>query len=236
MNTQSGHNRKGKFSLKAISFFLIAFVFCCCSTPDEKQNRDSAASSSGADTTQLVFGGPCDQCETMYEGMPQLNTINWKTTLVSDADEGERLMLTGKVFMNDGKTPAPNIVLYFHHTNAEGYYAPSDTQVYAKKDGHFRGWIKTNSNGEFMLNTIRPAPYPGQDNPAHIHVLVKEPGKIHYYIDEIWFDDDSLITDVLKTKSEKRGGNMIIHLDKTGNGEWSGHVDIVLGFNIPDYK
>ncbi|MBA2406693.1 MAG: intradiol ring-cleavage dioxygenase, partial [Chitinophagales bacterium] len=69
-----------------------------------------------------------------------------------------------------------------------------------------------------------------------IHMLVKEPGKSLYYIDEVWFDDDPLISKKLNDESENRGGNLIIPLSKNKDDFWSGNLSITLGLNIPDYK
>ncbi len=216
-------------------FFLL--LFCCCGSPSLINHADSIKGKpNGNGTGEKVVGGPCDQCETLFEGMPALNRIGWETTLAGANEPGERLELSGKVFMRDGKSPAADIVLYFHHTDAKGFYSPGDTQTVARKDGHLRGWIKTNAQGEFKLHTIRPAPYPNRTDPAHIHILVKEPGKTLYYIDEVWFDDDPFITKELKDKSELRGGNMIIHLSKNEKDEWTGQLNIVAGFNIPGYN
>ncbi len=223
-----------KFCTVIKCFFLL--LFCGCGSPSSISPADSIPGKPNENSAiEKAVGGPCDQCETMFEGMPALNRIDWETTLASTNEPGERLELSGKVFMPDGKSPASNIVLYFHHTDAKGYYSPADTQTVARKDGHLRGWIKTNAQGEFKLHTIRPAPYPNRTDPAHIHVIVKEPGKTLYYIDEVWFDDDALITKELKDKSELRGGNMIIHLSKNDKGEWTGQLNIVAGFNIPGY-
>lgn len=143
--------------------------------------------------------------------------------------------INGTVFNKDGKTPAKNIILYIYHTNATGRYAPSDTQTIGRLHGHLRGWVKTNDEGKFSFSSIRPAPYPGRDIPAHIHILVKEPGKTLYYIDEVWFEDDPIITKESRSKTEKRGGDMIMHLTKNGN-TWAGILNITLGLNIPGYR
>ncbi len=167
--------------------------------------------------------------------MPPPNQINWETTIAGKTEPGEKLEITGTVFTKD-KTAAKDIVLYLYHTNSMGYYAPSDTQTVGKLNGHLRGWVKTNDKGAFKVNTIRPAHYPNRDIPAHIHILVKEPEKVRYYVDEVWFDDDPLATKALRDKAEKRGGNLIIHLVKNKNGIWEGNLNITLGLNIPDYK
>jgi len=123
-----------------------------------------------------------------------------------------------------------------YHTDASGRYTVADTQTAAKRHGHLRGWAKTNENGAFKFISIRPAPYPGGKIPAHLHMLVKEPGKTLYYIDEVWFDDDPFVTKELRDKAEKRGGYLIIHLAKDSRNVWVGELVITAGLNIPGYK
>jgi protocatechuate 3,4-dioxygenase beta subunit len=181
-----------------------------------------------------IVGGGCDGCEGIYEGIPQ--QLTWQTAIAPAAEPGERLEISGIIYQFDGKTPAPNVILYVYHTDAKGYYSPGPNAAnIARRHGHLRGWIKSNLSGEYKFTTIKPAPYPGGSNPAHIHPIVKEPDKNEYYIDEYVFDDDPILTQEKRSKLENRGGSGIIHLAKNGNGSWSGTRNIILGLNIPNY-
>lgn len=175
-------------------------------------------------------GGPCDGCDLMYENMPA--SMSWEASIKNDADPGEPMIIEGTIYKKDGKTPAPGVILYVYHTDAKGYY--SNPGAKGNRHGHLRGWIKTGADGKYKFTSIRPAPYPGDQIPAHIHPLVKEPGVTLYWIDEYLFDDDPLVTDKVKSGEQKRGGNGIIHLTKK-DGVWKGTRDIVLGMNIPNY-
>ncbi len=185
-------------------------------------------------STDRVVADYCDGCELMYENIPLLNNISSETSLIKIDEPGARLEIKGIVYKPDGKTPAGGVVLYIYHTDAHGLYSSAKDQVHAKRHGHLRGWIKTNEQGQFKINSIRPAPYPNGNIPAHLHIFVKEPHKTLYYIDEVWFTDDPLVTSELKRKADKRGGNLIIPLTKEGN-EWKGNLKITLGLNIPNY-
>jgi protocatechuate 3,4-dioxygenase beta subunit len=175
-------------------------------------------------------GDACDRCELMYEGMPA--TMSWQTTL-GDNEPGEPMVIEGTIYKKDGKTPAPNVILYVYHTDAKGYYSnPQGRKAIAH--GHLRGWMKTGLDGKYKFTSIRPAPYPDRKSPAHIHPLIKEEGMTLYWIDEYLLDDDPLITDEVRRHEKKRGGDGIIHLSKN-NGVWRGTRDIVLGLNVPNY-
>lgn len=221
-------------SILTVLFPLTIFINGCGQTTNSKQNSISSTQDTAKD---LIVGGSCDRCDVMfYGGKPSDDKIKSETTIANKNEPGDRMEINGTVVLQDGLTPAKNIVLYIYHTNAQGLYAPSDTQTIVRMNGHLRSWVKTDAEGKFRIYSIRPAPYPNRDIPAHIHIIVKEPGKIPYYIDEVWFDDDPLITNELKHEAEKRGGDLIIHLAKDKQNVWTGNLKIKLGLNIPDYK
>lgn len=180
-------------------------------------------------------GGPCDGCELMFEGMPSLTDLQSATSLTDKNEPGEPMIISGTIFKKDGKTPAPGIILYVYHTDSKGIYSKVPNQKYGLRHGHIRGWMKTDSKGHYEFKSIRPAPYPNANNPAHVHPTIKEPGLSLYYLDEYLFEDDALVTTEVRSRQEKRGGSGIIALTKNQNGVWIGHRDIILGLNIPGY-
>jgi protocatechuate 3,4-dioxygenase, beta subunit len=176
-------------------------------------------------------GGPCEECDLMYAGIPKI--IAAETALIKN-EPGEPMIIEGTIFKKDGKTPAPNVILYVYHTDAKGYYSniPGEKEI---RHGHLRGWMKTDAEGHYKFLSIRPAPYPQGKDPAHIHPIIKEEGMTLYYIDEFLFEDDPLLTEKVRSSQEKRGGNGIIQLTKK-DGRWYGKRDIILGQNIPGYQ
>lgn len=226
-------------TMKVISMTLILITTVLLNSCGQVNNEKASAKSGTASqilSQQIIVSDGCDGCDLMYEGMPLLNKLSYTTIIASPTEAGERMEVNGTIYQRDGKTPAPNVILCVYHTNAEGYYSPSDTQTLGRRQGHLRGWVITNEKGQYKFETIRPAPYPDADMPAHIHPIVKEPGKIEYYVDEYVFDDDPKLTPEKKSKLENRGGSGIMHLTKNAKGYWVGHRDITLGLNIPNYK
>lgn len=208
--------------------------FVCVTLPVAVSLNNSCRAQPERLSAARHVGGPCDGCESIYAEMP--SQLNWETTLAAPAEPGERIAISGVIYRADGKTPAPNVILYVYHTDAKGYYSPTPQQTgLARRNGHLRGWMKTNDKGEYKFVSIKPAPYPNRDIPAHIHPIIKEADKNEYYIDEYWFDDDPLLTKEKRASVENRGGSGIIHLTRT-NGIWRGRRDIVLGRNIPNYQ
>lgn len=179
-------------------------------------------------------GGGCDGCELMFEGMPE--KMNATDTSAGWTEAGQKLLITGTVFKRDGKTPASNTIVYYWQTDNNGYYSPGvKMNQQASRHGHIRGWIKTDDTGNYSIYTIRPAPYPNEDIPAHIHTSIKEPDIANeYYLDEFVFDDDKLLTGQKRKALENRGGSGVLRVLISEGVQVAEH-NIVLGLNIPNY-
>lgn len=142
-------------------------------------------------------GGPCEGCEAIYESPVPFGKLKSVVLLPDATWEGKKpLGINGTVYKADGKTPAAGVVLYLYHTDETGHYAKKgDEKGWAKRHGYIRGWVRTDEKGFYKFVTLRPAPHPGRTDPAHIHIVVKEPGLNDYYIDEFLFADDPLLTE-----------------------------------------
>ncbi|MCW5911451.1 MAG: intradiol ring-cleavage dioxygenase [Cyclobacteriaceae bacterium] len=172
-------------------------------------------------------------CELIFEGIP--SRLSWQTTIAPSNEPGEPLIISGTIYKLDGKTPAPGVILYVHHTDNKGYYSPAPNQTQGIRHGHLRGWMKTDANGRYEFKTIRPKAYPDRSEPQHIHPIISEPGKGYYWIDDYLFEDDPLLTNKERSRARNRGGNGIISLEKNEKGVWTGRRDIILGKNVPNY-
>ncbi len=206
------------------TFVLVSFALLCMRVIAEENPRNNP--------NQRV-GGPFENAEYFYYGMPE--RIDSTHTSVGWESGGQKLILTGTVYNRDGKIPAEGIVLYYYHTNSDGYYAGgSGADPRAIRHGHLRGWVKSDANGKYTIRTIRPAPYPNEKIPAHIHFAVKEPQLNEYYVDDVVFDDDPLLTQDLRKAMENRCGSGIVQLKKSGD-TLVAERDFILGMNIPDH-
>jgi protocatechuate 3,4-dioxygenase beta subunit len=185
-------------------------------------------------TPKKLVGEGCDGCELMFVDLPK--NINSVDTSVGWYEKGIKILVTGKVYEIDGKTPAKDIIIYYWQTDNKGFYSPKpNMNKEAQRHGHIRGWIKTDNEGRYSIYTIRPAPYPNENIPAHIHTSIKEPNiDNEYYIDEFVFDDDSLLTGEKRKALENRGGSGILRL-VDAKGLWVAEHNIILGVNIPNY-
>ena len=184
-----------------------------------------------AQSTKPVLVGGCEGCDLMFAGMPK----NLSSSTRIAATQGEPMRISGTIFQADGKTPASNVVLYVYHTDAKGYYTPGTGQTEARQHGQLRGWMKTDAQGRYEFSSIKPAPYPGDQIPAHIHPIVLEPNGKHYWLEDYFFEDDRIVTANMRANKNPRGGRGILSLTKDAQGVWVGQRDLVLGLHVPGY-
>ncbi|MCH4822697.1 intradiol ring-cleavage dioxygenase [Gramella lutea] len=179
-----------------------------------------------------LLGGPCEGCEAVLEFKGDLTSVD---TLPEFDSAESKLKITGTIFENDGKTPAENVVLYIHHTNAKGIYpTKGDEKGWADRHGYLRGWIKTANDGRYTFYTQVPASYPNRRTPAHIHLLVLEPDGRYYYLSDYFFKGDPLLTDEHQ-QDPPRGGDGVLELQNY-NGMKLIERDLILGKAVPGYE
>jgi len=159
------------------------------------------------------------------------DSLSWSTRIVSDAEPGERLVVTGTVFEEDGRTPAAGVRVYVYHTNIEGVYPKrGDERGNGRLHGYLRGWMQTDAAGLYRFETIRPAPYRTHGGePAHIHYTIQPPGGEEYWLNAAWFADDPRVTDDLVAKLRRQGGfTNVMDVSRDASGVWHGRRDIIL--------
>jgi protocatechuate 3,4-dioxygenase, beta subunit len=219
--------------MKQVIHFGFLVLLTTLLTGCNGQTKHNEPRQNNTETKKLVGGG-CDGCEIMFEGMP--TNMSSVDTSAGWKEKGQKLLVTGKVLKMDGKTPASNVIIYYWQTDNNGYYSPTQgMREQAKRHGHIRGWVKSDENGNYSIYTIKPAPYPNDHIPAHIHTSIKEPNiDNEYYIDEFVFDADTLLTGEKRKKLENRGGSGILRVLVSGNLLIAEH-NIILGLNIPNY-
>ncbi|MEO6725556.1 MAG: hypothetical protein ABIP14_09665 [Blastocatellia bacterium] len=96
-----------------------------------------------------------------------------KIAITSKDEPGERLIVSGKVFGKDGRTPLTGASVYVYHTDAKGLYTPDTND---NKNPRLRGYLRTDEQGRYEFATIKPGHYPNNTIPAHIHYVVTAPG------------------------------------------------------------
>ncbi len=172
-----------------------------------------------------VIGGPCDGCDWVFDGIPA--TLASSARIAPPGAPGAPLVIEG-VVRDRADKPVRNVVVYAYHTDDTGLYPPA-----ANRHGRLRGWAVTDARGRYRFDTIRPRAYPAGGVPEHVHMHVIEPGAGTYYIDELRFEDDALITAENRRTSERGGDGLV--LPERRAGVWYARRDVALGRNIAGY-
>ncbi|MBV8519790.1 MAG: hypothetical protein JO197_20535 [Acidobacteria bacterium] len=147
--------------------------------------------------------------------------IGWLTTAT---EPGTPLVVHGRVFAPDGKSPAAGVTIYAYQTDARGlYHAPG------AKEPRLRATCITDAQGRFELRTIRPGAYPGRDIPAHIHLQAWGGGYPKQWLNEVQFDDDAHVTAAMRAESRARGAFAnVIATTRDANGVLHATINLLL--------
>ncbi len=151
--------------------------------------------------------------------------VSWRTALSKKSDKDEAMIISGTIFQSDGKTPVPNILIYFYHTDSDGIYGRRGEV----RDGHFRGWLLTGANGKYEFSSIKPAPYPNRTEAAHVHMTLTGKNFTEDSINTILFEGDKFIKEQ-ERKSVGKWGEFIpiLKLEKGADGILRGTRDFKL--------
>lgn len=145
---------------------------------------------------------------TQAQGSPRIS--------LAPADElGERLIVSGRVFGPDGKTPVADASLYVYQTDKDGIYSKP---VNDSRTPRLRANLRSDALGRYEYSTIKPGSYPDTRNPAHIHYVVKAPG-YRDRVFEIVFEDDPLVSERIRANAAREdSGFSIRSLTRDANG------------------
>jgi protocatechuate 3,4-dioxygenase beta subunit len=143
------------------------------------------------------------------------------TSRIALANEpGTPLVVHGRLFREDGRTPIAGAIVFAYHTDARGHY--SDAQ--AAHSWRLRGWAKSDANGRFTFHTIRPGASPQGRSPAHLHLTIEAAGIGRRFVDEVNFADDPLVSDRAKAASAAAGAFGFVRPVTTRAG--AQHIDL----------
>ena len=175
-------------------------------------------------TTALIIASLLGFVEVQAPKVADSNAPS-RTTITSNKEPGEKLVVSGTVLAPDGKTPVKGASVYVYHTDAKGVYTPGPNND--NRNPRLRGYMRTDAAGKYEYTTIKPAPYPGNQVPAHIHYVVTAVG-YQERVFEILFEGDPLIS--AKTRADAQqpySGFSIRPVTKDQQSTWRITQDVV---------
>jgi protocatechuate 3,4-dioxygenase beta subunit len=202
---------------------LLIFTFSSCGQTNSKRQEMQNFIQQQADTCD----SPDAHINCSFVSMPA--TLTSSMTIASKNEPGENLIVSGTIYKADGKTPYPNIIIYAYHTDSKGNYSKKGNETGAQKwHGYLHGWCKTDNKGQYKINTIKPARYPDNSIPAHIHVAIKKDNGQMYWITDYVFKGDDLVNEEYLTSLNNVGGTGVVDIVKDVENNWTGVRDIIL--------
>lgn len=204
-------------------FIILLLSLSLNSCSDSRQNETLNTGRLQKDT--------CDDAdadaECCFLNMPE--NLNRVINIAGQDEPGRRMNIKGKILMDDSITPLSDVIIYAYHTDNSGYYTKIGNEKGIQKwHGHLHGWGKTDASGNYEINSIRPARYPENRFPAHIHAVLKIPGKIPFYINDFVFKDDSLVNENYTGSLISQGGTGIVELKENPEKVLLGERNIIL--------
>lgn len=123
---------------------------------------------------------------------------------IAPADEpGTPLTIHGRVVQPDGRTPSPGVVVHAYHRDRNGLdFGAGDRSL---STWRLQGWARTDSEGRFRFDTIRPAAdHMGREG-AHIHFSVASSEFGRQWAPTVYFSDDPLVGERERARSAAAG-------------------------------
>lgn len=170
----------------------------------------------------------CDETTKDYYGVGPFyseNPPNISDNKLAKSDEpGERIIITGRVTNLDCSEMISDAIIDVWHADNDG--------AYDNVGFNLRGKFKTNKQGFYSFETIKPGKYLNgrQFRPSHIHFKITPPGK-DTLVTQLYFKGDS---DIAKdaaasiTSGSFDATHRIIELKKNSARELEGVWDIVV--------
>lgn len=187
--TKSRRGFVGAAARLGISMFSLKFVAAGREQPDPFDPLPASAWKNSRNNGLIMMHCPAPA------------QISRRAQIASNNEPGKRLMVHGRVFGPDARTPLEEITVYAYNTDAAGYYG-SDHKEYPPR---LYGWMRTDADGRFELHTIFPGHYPGMYVPAHVHFTLWGRNCPPQWAEELRFQGDPYISNEMLTNAAEQG-------------------------------
>ena len=205
------------------------------------KNTALGALTIGISSTSNPISGPnnkhdltCNPTTLDYYGTGPFYTDNppmiEETLLALPSEKGERMIISGRVLNLDCNEFIPNTVVDVWQANNQGQY---DNQGFT-----LRGFTKSNAQGFYLFETVKPGKYLNGNSfrPSHIHYKISPPG-FNTLTTQLYFEGDKSIENDAAasiTSGTYDATDRIITLNKNSDNILEGTFDIVInGEGLP---
>lgn len=150
--------------------------------------------------------------------------------ITGEGEPGMKIRINGQILKDDGQKPYPDVLIYAYQTDSSGIYSKSGNETGVQKwHGRLHGWCRTDINGKYIINTIRPGKYPSNESPAHIHWSIRTPDGNMQYLNDFVFSDDNLVNEeYISNPYYKTGDIGVLKLSKNKTGDMTANRITVL--------
>ncbi len=201
------------------SLFVLVLATCGlsagCQTPQQSQTIKDIGDQlqTGALSVTQVLTDPQWMplhSLTAFRDVIKQNARAEKIKLTPPGEPGVNITVQGVATDREGQ-PIRDALVYVYHTSAKGWYADTAAHILLREGDmrHARlfGYLKTDRDGRFAFETIRPAGYPKSDLPAHIHIAVWTAGgqPVYGLPGELLFEEDERLTPDRRTRALEDG-------------------------------
>lgn len=131
-------------------------------------------------------------------------------TIAPAWEPGQRMEVKFKV-VDSRKQPLSGIKVSAMQTDKGGNYNPPN---WGRRDPRLQALAWTDKNGWITFTTIYPGPYPGGDEPSHIHFSAGIGGKTSFRT--LWFEGDPLLTKEKRAWAERDAETVVVPISRTG--------------------
>lgn len=140
------------------------------------------AGAAGTQTESLI---PPPYLSPKYLALPDAPS---NIVVAGPSEPGQRLVVTGRVI--GGTKAIRGASLYVFQTDANGRYSLDRSGPDAELDPRLFGTLRTDAEGRYRYETVRPGSY--DNNAAHVHYIVVAQGYKPRIFD-LWFQDDPIL-------------------------------------------
>ena len=135
----------------------------------------------------------------------------WWARMAPAGEPGEPLVVEGTI-RGDGGKPFAGVSVFAYQTGADGIYGPKGSS-----DPRLRVHLRTDRQGRYRFDTVRPGSYPGTRIAAHIHFHVTPPSG-RERVSEVVFEGDPFVT------AEMRASDFFVVRPVERGADGTGHV------------